>query len=127
MKEALAIAVMMNNYAHDLATAVFAVSVLAAWLILRSSAAGKAPEALEPVIRGLQRAGIASLAVTLLLGAIRAMAYRRYEWSEAVGRAQVPALVVKHVILVSLVLLGVRVLLQVRREARSLRQEGALR
>ena len=127
MNEGLGIAVMMNNYTHDLATAVFAVTVLAAWLILRTSAIRKAPEALEPVIRGLQRAGAVSLAATLILGAVRAAAYKQYEWSEAVGRAQIPALVVKHIILVSLVLLGLRFLFLVRKQARTILPEESSR
>lgn len=125
MSAGLSIAVMMNNYTHDLATAVFAVSALAAWLIVRSRAALKAPEAVRPLVRGLLRAGWISLAATLALGGVRAAAYRTYEWSEAVGSAQVPALVVKHVILVALVLLGVRALLLARRELRSLEPREA--
>ncbi len=123
MNEGLGIAVMMNNYTHDLATAVFAVTVLTAWLILRTSAIRRAPEALGPVIHGLQKAGVASLAATLILGAVRAATYKQFEWSEAVGRAQVPALVVKHIILVSLVMLGLRFLFLVRKQARAILPE----
>ena len=115
----MAILVMLNNYLHDLATAVFAVSALAAWFVLRSPAAARAPEALRPVIDGLVRVGMVSLAWTLAGGVVRSLAFRRYEWMEAAGRSQVPALVVKHVILVSLVVTGLVVLHRVRRLART--------
>jgi hypothetical protein len=114
----MAVLVMLNNYLHDLATAVFAVSALAAYLLLRSPAISDASEALRPVTTGLTRAGIFSLAWILLGGVIRALAYRRYEWMEAAGRGQVVALVVKHVILVSLVIVGLVVLFKVRRLGR---------
>lgn len=115
---------MLNNYLHDLATAVFAVSALAAFFLLRTQAARELPEAVRPVAEGLVRVGVISLVWTLLGGGVRALAYRRYEWMEAVGRAQVPALVVKHVILVSLVILGLVVLHRVHRLTR---REGVAR
>jgi len=114
----MAILIMLNNYFHDLATAVFAVSVLAALLLLRSPAAREAPSALQPVIDGLVKTGWLSLAWTLAGGVVRALAFRRYEWMEAAGRAQVPALVVKHIILVTLVAGGLLVLHRVRRHGR---------
>jgi len=119
----MAVMVMLNNYMHDLMTAVFAVSAVAAWLLLRSDAMRRAPEALRPVARGLVRLGMFSLAWILLGGVVRALAYRKYEWMESVGRAQVPALVVKHVILVSLVITGIVVLLRTRRLMASLEGE----
>jgi hypothetical protein len=106
---------MLNNYLHDLATAVFAVSALAAYLVLRSAAANEAPVALRPVAAGLIRVGLVALAWTLAGGVIRSLAYRRYEWMEAAGRDQIPALVVKHVILVSLVIAGLIVLWRAHR------------
>lgn len=115
----MALLVMLNNYLHDLATAVFAVSALAAWFLLRSPAARAAPGALRPVIDALARVGIAALAWTLAGGVIRMLAFRRYEWMEAAGRGQVPALVLKHVILVALVITGLVVLQRVRRLGRS--------
>jgi len=116
----VAVLVMLNNYMHDMMTALFAVSAIAAWFMLRSDAMGKAPEALAPVVHGLFKVGIFALVWTLAGGGIRAMAYEKYEWMEAVGRAQVPALVVKHVILVSLVVAGVVVLVKARRRLRLL-------
>ena len=115
----MAILVMLNNYLQDLATAVFAVSALAAWFLLRSPAARRAPEALKDVINGLVKVGVIALIWTLAGGAVRALAFRRYEWMEAAGRSQIPALVVKHVILVSLVIAGLVVLHRVRQLVRT--------
>jgi hypothetical protein len=115
LNEAQAILVMLNNYLHDLATAVFAVSALAAYLLQRTAAMAAAPEAVRPVATGIVKIGFYALVWTLLGGIIRALAYHRYEWMEAAGRGQVAALVVKHVILVSLVVLGLIFFHKVRR------------
>jgi hypothetical protein len=64
---------------------------------------------------------------TLAGGVVRALAYKRYEWVEAVGKAQVPALILKHVILVSFVVLGVLVLRRVRRLIPAAAQEEVTR
>jgi hypothetical protein len=110
-----AILVMLNNYFHDLSTAIFAVSAIAAWLVCRSRAMEEAPAAVAPLAAGLVKVGIASLLWTLIGGMFRGMTYREYEWMEAAGRGQVPVLVLKHVILASLVTAGIIFLLRVRR------------
>ena len=111
----MAILVMFSNYFHDLATAIFAVSAVTAYFLQRSLAMQTAPAAVQPVVRGIQRMGYYSLAWTLLFGSIRGITYREYEWVEAAGRNQVPALVVKHVFLVALVITGVVFLYKLRR------------
>jgi len=132
----MAILVMFSNYFHDLATAIFAVSAVTAYLLQRSLAAQTAPatvqsvdrslrpvdrslqpvdRGLQPVVRGVQRMGYYSLAWTLLFGSVRGLTYREYEWVEAAGRNQVPALVVKHFFLVALVITGVVFLYRLRR------------
>jgi hypothetical protein len=125
----MAILVMFSNYFHDLATAIFAVSAVTAYLLQRSLAMQTAPatvqpvvrgvqpvvRSLQPVVRGVQRMGYYSLAWTLLFGSIRGLTYREYEWVEAAGRNQVPALVVKHFFLVALVITGVVFLYRLRR------------
>ena len=111
----MAILVMLSNYMHDLATAVFAVSAVIAYLLRRSHTMQAAPETIRPLVKGVVRLGAFSLACTLLLGFIRGLTYREYEWVEAVGRNQVPALVVKHVFLVALVVTGIVFLYRLRR------------
>lgn len=48
-----------------------------------------------------------SLAGIVLFGAVRALAYKEYEWSEAAGDAQITLLIVKHVLLTFVFLIGV--------------------
>jgi len=110
----MAILVMLSNYMHDLATAVFAVSAVAAYLLRRSLAMQAAPATVQPLVGGIVRLGYFSLACTLVLGFFRGITYRKYEWVEAAGRDQVAVLVVKHVILVALVIAGVVMLYRLR-------------
>ncbi len=119
----MAILVMLNNYLHDLATAIFAVSAVAAYLLRRSLAMQAAPESIQPLVRGVVRVGLFSLAWTLFFGIIRSLTYRQYEWVEAAGRDQLTALMLKHVILVSLVIAGLVVLYRLHRLGRA--AEGA--
>jgi hypothetical protein len=112
---ATAILVMLNNYFHDLSTAVFAVSAIAAWLVVKSNAMDEAPAAVRPLAAGLVKVGMASFAWTLLGGWVRGITYREYEWVDAAGRGQVPVLVLKHVILFSLVVIGIVVHYRVHR------------
>jgi hypothetical protein len=111
----MAILVMFSNYFHDLATAIFAVSAVTAYLLQRSLAMQAAPATVQPMVRGIQRMGYYSLAWTLVFGYIRGLTYRQYEWTEAAGRDQVAALVVKHVFLVALVIAGLVFLYRLRR------------
>jgi hypothetical protein len=115
----MALLVILNNYLHDLATAVFGVSAVAAYLLYRSTAMRDAPDAVGPIARGIVKVGIGALVWTLLAGGVRGWTYSEYEWVEAAGRDQVAVLVVKHVILVSLVSAGCVVLYKVRRLSRA--------
>jgi hypothetical protein len=96
-----ALAVMLNNYFHDLAVAFLFASSLMAHLTLR-----RWPDAPLPLVRSLRRVAWASLAWVLVGGVVRAWFYEEYEWLPKAGTAQVPALVVKHILLVTLTVWG---------------------
>jgi hypothetical protein len=110
---------MLNNYFHDLAVAVLFCSLLTSWLIwrgLQKSDLGSAVGFLKTrVWRGLTMAVRVSLIWIIAGGFVRAFAYMDYEWIPAAGRDQIPALIVKHVLLVALVALGVYFYLKLRR------------
>ena len=58
------------------------------------------------LVRLLRRVAWGSLAWVLLGGIVRVMFYREYEWLPKVGTSQIPALMVKHVVLVALTVWG---------------------
>lgn len=105
----LGIAIMLNNYLHDVATALLASSGAALWWMVgawdRAGTAGGAAF-FEAVYRGMTRLARFSLAWILVGGVPRIYFYEDFEWANAAGRGQVLALAVKHVLMFALVALG---------------------
>ena len=117
-----AILVMLNNLFHD-----FAVALLFSCLIVLSvvDRRVRTPEAANglPLAHGIARVLSKVIhgcwAVIILGGIVRTLAYEDFEWNEAAGRGQVAALVVKHILLVSLVVWGTVIHLRLRRFLRA--------
>jgi hypothetical protein len=108
---AAGIALMMNNYFHDVATALLAASAFALWVLLRRYEAGaRGPEAARyflEIQRAMAKLARFALAWIVLGGIPRTIWYTEFEWANAAGRGQVAALVVKHVVAFGLVVGGV--------------------
>lgn len=100
-----AIVVMMMNYFHDLASGLFFGSVVAYYLtirVLRRTLTSGADEVIQAVRKQFRPVVLTALALVILGGFPRAYFYEQYEWLPAAGRDQVPALIAKHVVLVSI-------------------------
>ncbi len=97
---------MMNNYFHDVATALLGASGVALWVMLRRFKPGSGREATEYFL-GIYKAmtGVARFALFWILigGVPRTLAYRSFEWANAVGHRQVSALIVKHILVFTIV------------------------
>lgn len=102
------IAVMLNNYFHDLAVALLISNLALMWLLARELP--QENEGLQKiaarVFGKLSRITYAALAFVLLGGVVRTLTYREYEWMAAAGRGQVLALILKHILLASCVVIG---------------------
>jgi len=109
-----ALVAMLNSYFHDLAVAFLWASSLMAHLVLRHWPGSPSPR----LVRTLTRVAWGSLAWVLIGGAVRAWFYREYEWLPRAGSAQIPVLIVKHVLLVALTLWGLERVLKLRSAAR---------
>jgi len=111
MPPAAAIALMMNNYLHDVATALLAASAFALWVLLRRFEAGArsadAARYFLEIQRSMAMLARFSLAWIVLGGIPRTIWYADFEWANAAGRGQVAALVVKHVVAFGFVSFGV--------------------
>lgn len=101
---AVGVLVMLNNFFHDLSVALFTCALLGLAALWR--AAPRAGSAARPFVESLDRLGVGiarwSFGGIVGFGAVRAAAFREFEWLPAVGRAQVPALALKHVLLAAL-------------------------
>lgn len=128
MSPAAGIALMMNNYFHDVATALLAASAFALWVLLRRYESGErgveAARYFLEIQRSMAKLARFSLAWIVLGGIPRTIWYADFEWANAAGRGQVPALMVKHV--VAFVLVGFGIAFWRRLRARVRAVEAAL-
>lgn len=106
----LSILVLLNNYLHDLAAAVLISSMILLFVMARGveRQGGEELKALfVKVYKKFSLVPLMSLVIIILGGIVRTITYRQYEWAWAAGRGQVTALVVKHIILFTLVGVGI--------------------
>lgn len=129
MSPVAGIALMMNNYFHDVATALLAASAFALWVLLRRYESGtRSPGAARyflEIQRAMAKLARFSLAWIVLGGVPRTIWYAEFEWANAAGRGQVAALVVKHVVALILVLFGVAFWRRLKSRVRSVEAELA--
>lgn len=101
------ILLMISNYFHDLSVAVLATNLLAIYFLGKMIDREKLQ---YPVIAKLfvklSRVTYFALGYIVVGGAIRAYYFYDFEWSPAVGKGLVAALVVKHILLVSITAVG---------------------
>jgi hypothetical protein len=127
MSPAAGVALMMNNYFHDVATALLAASAVALWAMLRRYEAGpRGPDAARyflEIQRTMARLARFSLVWIVLGGVPRTIWYAEFEWANAAGRGQIVALVVKHVVAFAFVGAGAAFWLRLRRRVAAVRAE----
>jgi hypothetical protein len=118
------IVIIINNYFHDLATALLLTSAVILWVLGQRAERGgvaerKALARAYPTLATFARGAF----VWIILGGIpRTIFFSRYEWDPAVVNGIVPALMVKHVFMVTAIIIGA---LMWRRIARIARAEVA--
>lgn len=106
----LGVAIMMNNYFHDVATALLAASGCTLHAIMRIQAVMDSPTATLFFLRTharLVKFFRFALWWIILGGIPRTIFYTSFEWANAADKLQVPALMVKHVLMFVLVVWGV--------------------
>ena len=104
-----AVAIIINNYFHDLAAGVLFGAAVAMWAVARAAGGMKGPglEALRRVYPALSKLALGAVIWIIVGGIPRTIFFSRYEWDPAVTRGIVPALVVKHVLFFAAVVVGV--------------------
>lgn len=118
------IVLMMNNYLHDVATALLIATAAAIFALLKVAAKIEEPPAILFFLNAYRRMVKLfhwSLIWIIIGGIPRVLFYTRFEWANAAGKGQVPALVVKHVIMTVLILAGIKWWRVVRRRVEELK------
>jgi hypothetical protein len=106
----LGVAVMMNNYFHDVATAMLAASAFCLYAINRARDAINTPTATVFFLRTYRimvKFFHFALWWIVIGGVPRTIFYRSFEWNHFADQLQVPALVVKHILMATAVVWGI--------------------
>lgn len=121
----LKVAVMLNNYFHDLATALLMTSGFAAFYLAKAVESAKTKEAVNLFAQLFQRftfIGRIAFVWIIVAGAIRLAAFNTYEWQDAVGKNQIPALILKHLLLFAVVGTGIYTWRRLSREVAAIKE-----
>src|SRR3974390_2764758 len=105
----LGVAIMMNNYFHDMATGLLVGSGFALHAILRIQSSMNSPPATLFFLktnRHMVKLFRFALWWVILGGIPRTIFYTSFEWANAADKLQVPALAVKHVMMFTAVVWG---------------------
>jgi len=106
----LGVAVMMNNYFHDVATALLAGSGFTMHAIVRVQAEMNSPAAtlfFLKTYRKMVKFFRFALWWIIIGGVPRTIFYASFEWNHFADKQQIPALMVKHVLMAAAVIWGI--------------------
>jgi hypothetical protein len=111
------IILMISNYFHDLAVAILASNILAIYYVGRFLDKNQLNGIIVPeLFRKLSKITYWAFAYIIAAGAVRAYFFMDFEWNPAVGKGQVAALVIKHIILVTVTIFGIMIHLRYQRK-----------
>lgn len=123
MSQTLAIFLMLNNYVHDVATGLLIISAL--WLGWSARELGPSPS--EETVAYFKRTYLrcvrfvlGSIAVIVATGVVRTIFFMDFEWTIAMGKSLVPVLVAKHVLILTLLAVGIYAWSGIRKRVQSL-------
>jgi hypothetical protein len=77
--------------------------------------AGEANKIIKSMLKTILLLMRLSLGGIVFFGVVRALAYKKYEWSAAAGDEQVVLLIIKHIILLAVFLVGLLYYLKARK------------
>jgi len=119
----MAIFIMLNNFFHDFAVAMLFVSLIALHYIYERVVKRDNPDSFEiifDVYNAFRKTIWVAWTWIIIGGIIRTLAYEQFEWMPAAGRGQIAALIVKHILLVSLVVWGSIIQTRLRKKMKEL-------
>jgi putative copper export protein len=123
MNPALGIALMLNNYVHDVATGLLLISALWLGWSARDLGDSPSPELVSTFRRTYARCVrfvAVSIVVIVATGIVRTIFFMEFEWMPALGRGLVQVLVLKHVLIFAMLAAGIYAWLQIRKRVAQL-------
>ena len=124
MSEISGVILMMNNYFHDVATALLLASGIAIWIIYKKLGNSDKPDVRAYFLElydSMTSLAKFALAWIILGGIPRTYFYTEFEWSHYAGQSQIPALIIKHVLAFVFVSAGAHLWIRIRSKVREIR------
>lgn len=118
-----------NNYFHDFSAGLLLSSGLVAYLLYHELEKERdiSASSLEFFMKAyylLSRVALFSLVFIFIGGIFRTLSYKTMEWSQDMGKAQIPLLIIKHLILFSFAGAGCFVWLKLRSSVKALQKNS---
>lgn len=128
MSSTLGVIIMMNNYFHDVATALLMASGFVIWVIVKRYDASAGTHDTTEYFLGIYRSATKmarfALAWIIIGGIPRTYFYREFEWANAAGKGQIPALIVKHILAFVFVGMGAYLWIKVNQRVKQIKSKG---
>jgi len=122
----IGILVLMNNYFHDFAAGVVFVCGITMFVMVDLAQKHLSREAKEIAIGVyptlVHIIGGATIFM-LFAGVIRTFTYKDFEWANAVGIDQVPAIIVKHIVVGAIFFYGIALWIKSHKKIKEIRKE----
>jgi len=109
--------IMISNYFHDLSVAILASNIFAVYYVGKFLDNNPSKAIIVGnLFQKLRNVTYWALVYIVVAGAVRAYFFMDFEWNPAVGKGQVAALVVKHIILFTVTGFGIAVHLKYQKK-----------
>lgn len=121
----IGILIMMNDYFHDFATALFLICTYT-MVVLIKHVDDKGLEAKGLVVGiypKMLHVNVGAAIFLFFAGTVRAFTFKDFEWVHAVGNDQVPAIIVKHILMFTLFFYSVYLWVGVHKKIQQLRKD----
>lgn len=118
--------VMMNNYFHDVATAMLLVASLLMMFLIREVERHGNVEVKKMFVDLYPKMSHiigGTIVFIVMAGIVRTFTYKEFEWANAVGNEQVPAIIVKHIVVVIFIIVGLKGWIRVHRRVKEMKEE----
>jgi hypothetical protein len=128
MSPSLGILLMMNNYFHDVATALLLASGFSMWIMVKRLGSSTNEAAINyflNIYRSVTRLAQISLVWIIIGGIPRTIFYKQFEWAHAAGKNQIPALIIKHILFFIIVGTGAYLWIKLNRKIGTLKKHRA--
>ena len=128
MSETSGVILMMNNYFHDVATALLLASGIAIWVIYKKFGDSDKPDVREYFLKlyGSMTFLVKFSFAWIILGGIpRTYFYTEFEWSHYAGKSQIPALIVKHILAFLFVGAGAYLWINIRKKVKEIKESNS--